>query len=153
MKKFYIAKARRLRGTPFSSRIEDQGLTAYTVYNHMLLPAGFEGTAKEYSHLKEHVQVWDVAAERQVQEGLAVDLRACNDYKNGLEAAAKISCPTLCILGDKDKMVPLEKGKKMAESIKSSQLEVLKECGHMIIFEKAFEMREIVKNFLQKNNK
>jgi len=90
---------------------------------------------------------------RQVQEGLAVDLRACNDYKNGLGAAAKISCPTLCILGDKDKMVPLEKGKKMAESIKSSQLEVLKECGHMIIFEKAFEMREVVKNFLQKNHK
>jgi len=33
MKKFYIAKARRLRGTPFSSRIESQGLTAYTTYN------------------------------------------------------------------------------------------------------------------------
>ena len=46
MKKFYIAKARRLRGTPFSSRIESQGLTAYTVYNHMLLPAAFEGTEK-----------------------------------------------------------------------------------------------------------
>ena len=90
---------------------------------------------------------------RQVQEGLAVDLRACNDYKNGLQAAAKINCPTLCILGDKDKMVPLEKGKKMAKSIKSSQLEVMKECGHMIIFEKAFEMREIVKNFVQKNHK
>ena len=90
---------------------------------------------------------------RQVQEGLAVDLRACNNYKNGLEAAAKIICPTLCILGDKDKMVPLEKGKKMAESIKSSQLEVLKECGHMIIFEKAFEMREIVKKFIEKNQK
>jgi len=67
MKKFYIAKSRRLRGTPFSSRIESQGLTAYTIYNHMLLPAGFEGIEKEYSHLKEHVQVWDVAAERQVQ--------------------------------------------------------------------------------------
>ena len=67
MKKFYIAKARRLRGTPFSSRIENQGLTAYTTYNHMLLPAAFEGTEKEYFHLKEHVQVWDVAAERQVQ--------------------------------------------------------------------------------------
>ena len=44
MKKFYIAKARRLRGTPFSRRIENQGLTAYTTYNHMLLPAAFEGT-------------------------------------------------------------------------------------------------------------
>ena len=68
VKKFYIAKARRLRGTPFSSRIERQGLTAYTTYNHMLLPAEFEGTEKEYLHLKEHVQVWDVAAERQVQK-------------------------------------------------------------------------------------
>ena len=67
MKKFYIAKARRLRGTPFSSRIESQGLTAYTTYNHMLLPASFEGTEKEYFHLKKYVQVWDVAAERQIQ--------------------------------------------------------------------------------------
>jgi len=90
---------------------------------------------------------------RQVQEGLAVDLRACNDYKNGSKAASKINCPTLCILGDKDKMVTLEKGKKMAESIKNCQLEVLKECGHMIIFEKAFEMREIVKKFIEKNHK
>ena len=41
----------------------------------------------------------------------------------------------------------------MAESIKNSQLEIMKGCGHMIIFEKAFEMREIVKNFIQKNHK
>jgi len=67
MKKFYIAKSRRLRGTPYSKRMENQGLTTYTVYNHMLLPAGFDGLEKEYFHLKEHVQVWDVAGERQVQ--------------------------------------------------------------------------------------
>ena len=33
----------------------------------MLLPASFGNMEKEYFHLKEHVQVWDVAAERQVQ--------------------------------------------------------------------------------------
>ena len=74
-------------------------------------------------------------------------------YENGLKAAGNVSCPTLCILGDKDKMVPLDKGKKMVEKIKNSKLEVLKECGHMIIFEKAFEMREIVKKFVEKNHK
>jgi len=89
---------------------------------------------------------------RQIQEGLAVDLRACNNYKNGSKAASNINCPTLCILGDKDKMVPLNKGKQLAEKIKNSELQVLKECGHMIIFEKAFEMREIVKNFIEKNH-
>ena len=90
---------------------------------------------------------------RQVQEGLAVDLRACNNYKNGSNAAEAVICPTLCILGDKDKMVPLEKGKKMAAKIKNSELSVIKECGHMILFEKAFEMREIVKKFIEKNHK
>ena len=39
----YIAKSRRLRSTIYSSRIENQGVTSYTIYNHMLLPAGFEG--------------------------------------------------------------------------------------------------------------
>ncbi len=67
MKNFYIAKSRRLRSTPYTSRIESQGVTAYTTYNHMLLPASFGNIEKEYFHLKEHVQVWDVAAERQVQ--------------------------------------------------------------------------------------
>jgi pimeloyl-ACP methyl ester carboxylesterase len=90
---------------------------------------------------------------RQVQEGLAVDLRACNNYKNGSKASNTVSCPTLCVLGDKDKMVPLEKGKKMAAKIKNSELSVIKECGHMILFEKAFEMREIVKKFIEKNHK
>ena len=33
----------------------------------MLLPASFGNLEKEYFHLKEHVQIWDVAAERQVQ--------------------------------------------------------------------------------------
>ena len=37
-----IAKAKRLRSTPYTSRIEQQGLKAYTIYNHMLLPAAFE---------------------------------------------------------------------------------------------------------------
>jgi dimethylsulfoniopropionate demethylase len=67
MKKFYIAKSRRLRSTPYTSRIENHGVTSYTIYNHMLLPASFGNLEKEYFHLKEHVQVWDVAAERQVQ--------------------------------------------------------------------------------------
>jgi dimethylsulfoniopropionate demethylase len=67
MKKFYIAKSRRLRSTPYTSRIESQGLAAYTIYNHMLLPASFGDLEKEYFHLKNHVQVWDVAAERQIQ--------------------------------------------------------------------------------------
>ena len=67
MKNYSIAKSRRIRSTPYTSRIEKQGVTAYTTYNHMLLPAAFGSLEDAYHHLKEHVQVWDVAGERQVE--------------------------------------------------------------------------------------
>ena len=63
-----VSKSRRLRSTIYSSRIEKQGVKSYTIYNHMLLPASFGDTLENsYNHLKEHVQVWDVAAERQIE--------------------------------------------------------------------------------------
>ena len=67
MKNYSIAKSRRLRSTPYTSRIENQGVTAYTVYNHMLLPAAFGSIEDSCEHLKKEVQIWDVAAERQVE--------------------------------------------------------------------------------------
>lgn len=62
-----ISPSRRLRRTPFSEGVEAQGVKAYTVYNRMLLPTVFESPEADYRHLKEHVQVWDVACERQVE--------------------------------------------------------------------------------------
>ena len=57
MKKFPIVKSRRLRSTPYTDRIEAHGVSSYTVYNHMLLPASFKSLESDYHHLKEFVQV------------------------------------------------------------------------------------------------
>jgi len=62
-----ISPSRRIRRTPFSEGVEAAGVKGYTVYNHMLLPTVFESVVEDYRHLKEHVQVWDVACERQVE--------------------------------------------------------------------------------------
>ena len=62
-----ISPSRRLRRTPFSDGVEAAGVKAYTVYNRMLLPTVFESVEADYRHLKDHVQVWDVAVERQVE--------------------------------------------------------------------------------------
>ena len=61
-----LAVSNRLRSTPFTGRLQQQGVSAFTVYNHMLLPAEFASLEEDYWHLCEHVQVWDVGAERQV---------------------------------------------------------------------------------------
>ncbi|MEO0634419.1 MAG: dimethylsulfoniopropionate demethylase, partial [Pseudomonadota bacterium] len=52
---------------PFSDGVEAAGVKAYTVYNRMLLPTVFESVEADYRHLKDHVQVWDVSVERQVE--------------------------------------------------------------------------------------
>ena len=91
MKNYSISKSRRIRNSPYTSRIEKQGVTAYTTYNHMLLPAAFGSLEDSYNHLKEHVQVWDVAAERQVEitgkdSSKLMQLMTCRDLsksKNG----------------------------------------------------------------------
>lgn len=62
-----IAVSRRLRATPFTSRVRAAGVTSFTVYNHMLLPAVFVSPEEDCRHLYEAVQVWDVGAERQVE--------------------------------------------------------------------------------------
>ena len=62
-----LSVTKRTRVTPYSRRVEAAGVKAYTVYNHMLLPTSFDTVENDYRHLREHVQVWDVAAERQVE--------------------------------------------------------------------------------------
>lgn len=62
-----ISTSRRLRRTPFSEGVEAAGVKGYTVYNRMLLPTVFESVEADYRHLKNHVQVWDVSCERQVE--------------------------------------------------------------------------------------
>lgn len=62
-----LSISRRLRGTPYTARLEAKGVKAYTVYNHMLLPTVIDSVEDDYHHLKKHVQVWDVSCERQIE--------------------------------------------------------------------------------------
>ncbi|MEJ6477714.1 MAG: dimethylsulfoniopropionate demethylase [Octadecabacter sp.] len=62
-----ISPSRRLRRTAFSDGVEAAGVKAYTSYNHMLLATVFRSLTEDYRHLKDAVQLWDVACERQIE--------------------------------------------------------------------------------------
>jgi len=62
-----IVFSRRSRQTPYEQRALEQGAKAFTIYNHMALSAVYRTPEEDYAHLVEHVQIWDVAAERQVE--------------------------------------------------------------------------------------
>mgnify|MGYP006219162651 FL=1 len=91
-----------------------------------------------------------IQSPRDIRDILAVDLVACNNYKNGSDAAKSIEFPSMFIFGSLDKMVNLEAGKKFSSLINNSSTHIIEGCGHMIMIEKAFEMRDKVLEFLKK---
>ena len=62
-----IQQGTRLRRSPYFNATQRYGCRAYTVYNHMFLPGHYDDPVTEYWHLINHVAVWDVAVERQVE--------------------------------------------------------------------------------------
>ena len=62
-----VQRGARLRRTPFFEATQRHGAKAYTVYNHMLFPICFADLEEEYWHLVNHVTLWDVSVERQVE--------------------------------------------------------------------------------------
>ena len=93
MKKFEISKNRRVKITPYTSRLESYGVGGYTVYNHMLLPTYFKSLEDEYFHLKKDVQLWDVSVQKQIEVSgtdsyKLVQLMTCRD----LSGAKVLKC-------------------------------------------------------------
>jgi len=88
MSKIQISKAKRIRCTPYTSRIEKMGLSSYTVYNKTLLASGFADSLEEtYYHLKNYVQIWDVSCQRVIElsgkdSAELTQLMTCRDLSN-----------------------------------------------------------------------
>jgi dimethylsulfoniopropionate demethylase len=61
-----LSFSRRLRKSPFEAR-SHVGATAASVYNHVVLPTAYASLEEDYWHLREHVQIWDVACQVQVE--------------------------------------------------------------------------------------
>ena len=66
---------------------------------------------------------------------LYAGLRACNDYASGLESAAKVKCPALFILGQRDQMTPPKAAIALAQAIAGSRTVTVAPSGHSLMAE------------------
>ena len=61
-----IAIGARVRKSPYFDKTVEDGVTAFSVYNHMYMPTSYGDPEAEYNRLINGVAMWDVAVERQV---------------------------------------------------------------------------------------
>ena len=65
---------------------------------------------------------------------LHAGLKACNDYAAGIESAAKVKCPALFILGERDLMTPRKAAAPLVQALPGARTVALP-SGHSIMAE------------------
>ena len=90
------------------------------------------------------------AAERLLEQArpgvLFADLKACNDYRGGLAAAARVTVPVTVVLGERDLMTPARAGRELAAALPDARLVVLAGAGHMLMSERPDEVLAAVRD-------
>jgi len=66
---------------------------------------------------------------------LAADFEACNRWSSGLEAARRVRCPTLVVIGANDVMTPPRAGRQLAQEITGAKTVMIANCGHTLMAE------------------
>ena len=85
--------------------------------------------------------MWMVGGGRRLLERcgpgvIYADLKACNEYVNGLDHARQLACPALLILGERDSMTPMRSAMAVANAIPDAETVILERAGHALLSER-----------------
>jgi pimeloyl-ACP methyl ester carboxylesterase len=86
--------------------------------------------------------------EKSKPDVLGNDLKACNDYKDGIAAAAKVTCPALLLLGKQDMMTSPKMTKELTSTLKDCRVVVLDRAGHVPMAEEPDGTLDALRAFL-----
>jgi pimeloyl-ACP methyl ester carboxylesterase len=92
----------------------------------------------------------DEAAQLQVYQNMTVLARLVWDRPYNPKLAQRlhrIQCPTLLLWADDDRLVPVSYGREYAKHIPGSELKLITDCGHVVMFEKEAEFVETIQRF------
>lgn len=79
---------------------------------------------------------------------LYTDLNACNAYAGGMDAAAKVQCPALFVLGRRDVMTPPKAAADLARAIPGSRTVQIGFSGHSLMAEAPDDTLDALIEFL-----
>ena len=79
---------------------------------------------------------------------LATDLMACHVYAGGHEAAAKVRCPVLLILGARDIMAPPKNAQALIATLSDARVVTLPDCGHAMMAEQPDAVLDALRAFV-----
>ena len=79
------------------------------------------------------MRLWEKAG----PDVIYTDLRACNRYAAGAERASAVTCPTLLLLGEKDRMTPARGAESIRERLRDGETVIFPGAGHPLLLERS----------------
>jgi len=86
--------------------------------------------------------------QRQKPGVMHADFKACNDYANGLGAAAAVACPALLVTGKRDIMTPPRAARDLGTALRNARAVEIAGSGHALMSEKPDEVLDALRAFL-----
>jgi len=86
--------------------------------------------------------------QRQKPGVLHADFAACDNYRAGLERAARVKCPALFLLAARDAMMSVRSGESLAKAVPHATVKTLDDSGHNLMGEKPDEILDALVEFL-----
>jgi pimeloyl-ACP methyl ester carboxylesterase len=144
-----------LLGPAFPMVVSDALLEAARADDHVALEliAGWSHSAGKQLGGNPVPGMWMMGTALRLMErsrpgALYVDLRACNDYANGLAAAAAVRCPVLVVVGARDLMAPPKAARELIGALAEKQVVMLADCGHAMMAEQPDAVLDALAGFL-----
>lgn len=78
--------------------------------------------------------------ERCSDETVTADLRACQEYRTGIEMAGSVTAPTLVLMGSRDVMTPVRGAQEMIGRLADVRTVVFEGAGHALLTERPDEV-------------
>ena len=108
--------------------------------------AGVPENLTENKAVREKVRTLIASANPQGVIGVLQGMAA---REKSLDVLASLDVPAVIIAGVQDKLIPLERAKEMAESMKRPWLVAVQGAGHMLMMEKPAQAAEAISNLLE----
>ena len=134
-----------------TQRSPPQAMDMINVWSHSASIAAFDRKPSNpgpgFSNVWGNLRLMQRVAQRNGSDVLHADFAACNAYRNGVQAAADLSCPALFVLGAFDSMTPARSAKPLVDACKTCSVVTLPGSGHSLMAENPDGVRDAVQRF------
>ncbi|WP_322880343.1 alpha/beta fold hydrolase [Pandoraea sputorum] len=131
---------------------ESEAIALVNAWSHSTLAAKPSAPGPGFWTWGGNQRLMERVAQRNPAKVFLTDFEACNGYDQGMDAAARIKCPVLAVLGQRDQMTPPRAAQALLDALRDNGAPVTVElvnAGHAIMTEQPDALLDALKRFLR----